>query len=570
MAKKKNYPLNYVKRFSGLREMVDMAAKEAGDKPAFRYRVGDKDVSVSYSEFRLDVLALGTGLSELGVDTEHIAIISENRYDWINVYLAVLCSAGVFVPVDKELPDGDKVHVLLHSDSHVLFFSGAQEKFVRENIERLPDIKYFIGLDLEEDDGDRILSFRALKARGAKLFVNGDGSYLAKTRDKNELKMLVYTSGTTGMAKGVMLSEHNLISSVYYGMQVADVKDSCLSVLPYHHTYEAVPGILVAIHHHATVCINDSLKNVLKNLNYYRPEYIYLVPAFAEVFYKRIWAGARAQKKDKILRFLIGFSNALRKIGIDLRGLLFTSVTSNFGGKLKMIVCGGAPIRPETGKFFDSIGIPLFNGYGITECSPLVSVNREKTNDTSTVGTVLACCEIRFDDVSEDGEGEICVRGDIVMLGYYKDPESTAAAFTEDGFFRTGDYGLMNKNGQLVITGRKKNLIVLTNGKNIFPEEIENYIYSIPYVEDAIVYSIKNASGQETALAAEVYPNADAVKEAGITDVHARLKADIEKVCAELPSYKHISKIYVRDIPFEKTTSNKIKRSSALYNKNDK
>ena len=555
----KNYSLNTVTKFDSINEMLELAVKEAGNKIAFKYKVGDEIKEVTYNDFQNDTIYLGTGLHSLGITNSHIAVIGENSYDWITVYLTVLKSNSVIVPVDKELPVSDIINVLQHSDSEVLFYSKKFDKYITEISEALPNIKYFIGFD-NKDDNEKILSYKKLMETGKKLFENGNTSYSEiKKTDTNKLKMLVYTSGTTGMAKGVMLSEHNLVSCVYYGLQVSTVYTTCLSVLPYHHTYEAVAGLLVALHHHCTICINDSLKAVLKNLQLYKPDYIYLVPAFAEIFYKKIWANAKETGKDKALRIMIKVSNGLRKVGIDLRKKLFKSVHQAFGGNLIKIVCGGAPIRPELGKFFNDIGLNLINGYGITECSPLVSANRDYFNDCSTVGVVLPCCDIKFENVTPDGDGEICVKGDIVMMGYYKNPELTKEVLV-DGWFKTGDYGRFNDKHQLIINGRKKNLIVLENGKNVFPEEIENYIMGIPYVQEVIVVGIKNNAGSETGLCAEVFLNADKVKELNITDANTKLKQDIAEACKDLPVYKHISKIVIRDKEFEKTTTNKIKR----------
>ena len=373
--------------------------------------------------------------------------------------------------------------------------------------------------------------------------------------------MLVYTSGTTGNSKGVMLTEHNLKSGIYYGLQSSKILGSCLSVLPYHHTYEAVPGILVAIHHRATLCINDKLTNVLKNLNTFKPEYIYLVPAFAELFYKRIWATLKEKKIDKLFKVMIAVSNGLRKVGIDIRRKLFKSVIDNFGGNLQEIVCGGAPIRAEVGKFFDDIGIILFNGYGITECSPLVSVNRVECNDPRTVGMVLPCIDIKIENPDDDGIGEICVKGDVVMLGYYKESGLTKEVLSDDGWFNTGDYGYMNKMGLLVITGRKKNLIVLSNGKNIYPEEIEEYIQGIDYVKEVVIYSVKDENGLEDALCAEVFPDYEASAVAECENLEEMLKKDINECTAVLPVYKRVSKVKIRKEPFIKNSSNKIKRN---------
>jgi len=579
MKELKNYPLYEVTPVHSVRELLTLAEEEAGDKIAFRFRTnGDAIRDVTYREFVRDVRALGSALTERGLIGDHIAQIGENSYRWINVYLTVLRGDGVYVPVDKDLPAPDILNILSHSDSTVLFYTPKYDDIVQQNADgALSRIKLFVRVVNDEAASDedcrapgvgenpRFISFRDLMERGYALLDQGYAYYDSHQSGEYELKMIVYTSGTTGLAKGVMLSEHNLISIVYYGLQVSTVYETCLSVLPYHHTYEAVAGILVSLHHHSTICINDSLSNVLKNLNVFKPDYIYLVPAFAEVFYRKIWSTAAKSGKENGLKALIKTSDAMRKMGVDMRKKFFKTIHDSFGGNLRKIVCGGAPIRPEVGAFFDSIGIDLINGYGITECSPLVAANRDYFNDWNTVGSPLPCIELKFDDVTPEGIGEICVKGDIVMLGYYKQPEATRDVLTEDGWFSTGDYGMMNDRGQLIITGRKKNIIVLANGKNIYPEEIENYIQNIPYVKEVVVYSLRNEHGEETRLCAEVFLNAEKVEEMGITDPAASLKKDVARVTAALPSYKNIAKIVIRKEEFEKTTTNKIKRQSIKH-----
>ena len=557
----KKLKLNEVTKVTSVKEMLELSVKEAGDKVAFQYKdenEKDKILQVTYKEFKTDTEELGTAIANIGMADKHIAMIGENSYKWLTVYLTVLKSTGVFVPIDKELTAKEIINVLKHSDAEVLFYSERYEKWIAEIKEAVPNIKFFIGLDRKVDEGNE-LSYDGFKEKGRRELNKGNTTYTDLQDDENKLKLLVYTSGTTGTPKGVMLTEHNLISVVNYGLQVADIKTRCLSVLPYHHTYEAVAGILVALHKRACICINDSLKNVLKNLQLYKPDYIYLVPAFTEIFYKKIWSNAQETGKDKILKIIIPVSNGLRKVGIDLREVLFKSIHQAFGGNLKEIVCGGAPIRPEIGKFFNDIGVTLLNGYGITECSPLVSVNRLQFNDSSTVGVVLPCCEIKFENVTPDGDGEVCVKGDIVMQGYYKEPEKTARVL-KDSWFNTEDYGRFNKKGQLIINGRKKNMIVLDNGKNVYPEELENYIMGIPYVQEVVVRGKKNEIGQETALIAEVFPNQDKVNELKIENLEERLKNDISEACKELPVYKRISSVEVRKEEFAKTTTNKIKR----------
>ena len=558
---KKSEKLNEVTKINSIKELLNLAVKEGANDIAFQYKDEknkDKVITVTYKEFEEDVNQLGTALANINMHDKHIAMIGENSYKWLTIYLTVLKSTGVFVPIDKELKVKELINVLKHSDSEVLFYAEKYESWIPEIKKAIPNIKYFIGLNRDTDE-ENILSYNKLKEEGKRLLDKGSRIYTDLEDDENNLKLLVYTSGTTGDPKGVMLTSHNLVSVIYYGRQVADIKTKCLSILPYHHTYEAVAGILVAIHKHACICINDSLKNVLKNLQLFKPDYIYVVPAFTEIFYKKIWSNAKESGKDKMLKKIIPISNALRKIGIDLRGVFFKSIHDAFGGELTEIVCGGAPIRPEIGKFFNDIGITLLNGYGITECSPLVSVNRFHNNDSSTVGTVLPCCEVKFENVTPDGDGEICVKGDIVMKGYYKDTEKTNRVL-KDGWFNTEDYGRFNNKGQLVINGRKKNMIVLDNGKNVYPEEIENYILGIPYIQEAIVKSKKNAIGQEVALIAEVFLNQEKIDELNIEDINGTLKKDINEVCKELPVYKHISDIEIRKEEFIKTTTNKIKR----------
>lgn len=544
---KRTYPYYDVTKFNSIKEMLDIAVKEAGSQIAFKYKEGKDIVSVTYSEFVQEVVWLGSALTQMGYGDKHIACIGPNSYKWIVTYLTVLKSAGVFVPVDKELPPNDIFHILNESESSVVFYSKTHEALFMENADKLPNVEMFVGLDRTEDEG-KFRSFDKLVEYGKSC---DSTAYNSLTSDPNALKMLVYTSGTTGVAKGVMLSEHNLVSSVYYGLQVSTVYDTCLSVLPYHHTYEAVSGLLVSIHHHSTICINDSLNAVLRNMQLYKPSYIYLVPAFAEVFYTRIQKTVKDSGKEKTFNKMITVSNRLRKVGIDLRKVFFKSVHKAFGGRLRKIVCGGAPIRPEIGKFFDDIGISLINGYGITECSPLVCANHDKFNDYRTAGIKLRCIDWRIDNPNEEGIGEICVKGDVVMLGYYKQPEKTAEVM-KDGWFYTGDYGYINEYDQLVITGRKKNIIVLKNGKNVYPEEIEGYIQGIDYVSEVVVKALIDDKGEESSLMAEVFLNE--------IKTPSEMLNDIRRVLRDLPIYKQITKVIVRDKEFDKTTSKKIKR----------
>ena len=548
MAKKKK-ELEPIKPFSSIREMLMMAVNEDGEKIAYKFKNPDGTVrEVTYIEFYQTVEALGASLTEMGLGSSHIAIVSENRYDWIVAYLTVLQSAGVFVPIDRQLTTKEKLHLLTDSESEAVFFSKQYLTWFVENKASMPNIKAFIYFDIDKDT-DGIISYKRLIAEGAKL---DKTAYDSLKSNENELKMLVYTSGTTGIAKGVMLSEHNLVSGVYYGLQVSRIYDTALSILPYHHTYESVCDILVNIHSHATLCINSVMRELVSDMQLYHPTNIYIVPAIAEFIYFLIMKNLKEKGKLKTFKKGVKISKAALRLGIDIRPKLFAELHNLFGGKLRKIVCGGAPIRPEMGEFFNDIGIPMTGGYGITECSPLVSVNDESSNDFNTAGHRLACLQWRIDEPNVEGIGEIAVKGDVVMLGYYKMPDKTAEAI-RDGWFFTGDYGYITPDDQICITGRKKNIIVLSNGKNIYPEEIENLIMNIDCISEVVVRGLKNSKGDEHALEAEVYLNEEKNE--------SEVKALISEALAELPNYKKITKVVIRKEPFPKTTSNKIIRN---------
>ncbi len=545
--KNSDYPLYEVQPFSSIKEMMELAVKDAGNKIAYKYKKDNEICEVTFKDFFETVSALGSFLNEKSLSDKHIACIGANSYKWIVAYLTALRSKGVFVPLDKELPENDIIHILNDSETAVLFYDSKYEELLKRRMSELKNIKLFIGFDKGENDG-QFLSFDCAVKEGKEL---DHTAFLSEESEKNSLKLLVYTSGTTGNSKGVMLSEHNLVSSVYYGLMVSTVYDTGLSLLPYHHTYEAVSDILVSFHHHSTLCINESFSAILKNLVIYKPSYVYVVPAIAETIYKRIMRNIRKEGMEEQFKSLVAKSNELRSQGIDKRHDFFGFIHETFGGKLKKIVCGGAPIRPEVAKFFDDVGFDLINGYGITECSPLVCANHDMYNDFRTVGIKLPCIEWRIDNPNDEGIGEICVKGDIVMNGYYKQPELTAEVL-KDGWFYTGDYGYINENDQLVISGRKKNVIVLSNGKNVYPEEIEEYIKDIDYVDEVVVRGEKDDKGNEKRLTAEVYLNEKKSPD--------EVLKNIKTVCIKLPVYKQISKVVIRDKEFPKTSSNKIKR----------
>ena len=560
--KNKNYPLDHVDYVASFQEMQALAVKKAGSKVAYMFRKGEVIKSVTYSEFHELTRSLGTGLYELGHKTDHVAIVADNSFEWITSFFSVLAGEGVVVPTDKELPIDEIVSILNSSDSEAVFISeNFVEKF-KANVDKLPKIKHIICYDIKESDIDeKFICYKKLIEKGRLSLAGGNREYVDADLSKCELKMLLYTSGTTGTSKGVMLSQHNIMMCVYHGSQVSTVGEKMLSLLPYHHSYSSICDVVATFNKQATLCINENLRTIAANLKEYKPDFICMVPLYIESFYKKIWQNAEEKGKADTLRRFIKISNNLRKVGIDQRRKLFKSIHQVFGGNITCLGSGGAPIRPELAEFFDAIGIKIMNGYGITECSPLISVNRLYFNDVRTAGVIIGCLELKIDEPNENGEGEICVRGDNVMMGYYKNPDATAAAIDEEGWFHTGDLGKVNEKAQVVITGRKKNLIILSNGKNIYPEEMEGYVANIPYVGEVVVFAEKDENGVESALVAEVFLNEDFVKDMDKNARLALMKEEIDKMNRTLPSFKHIHKVRIRAGEFEKTTTRKIKRT---------
>jgi len=553
------YQLHEKLNFTNMRELVEYAGETYADKVAYSFRRTPKSeiTKIKFSNLRDDVRSLASELSAMGCAGKHCAIIGKFSYDWVLTYFAVLSIGGVLVPLDPEWQPADLADTASKACASFLFC----DEDIKEKAEYIAsEIKLEaepVYLAAKETDRNLRATMRAGKP---KFEANPDPYYHAEI-DPDALALLVFTSGTTGKGKGVMLSQNAVLSDMTTVIPYIDFGDKTVGVLPPHHTF----GSSVMIVGHAIIgseiFISGGLRYITKELGEQKPEHLVLVPLYLETFYRKIWANIKNQGKEKLIKRMIKLSNGMCKIGIDLRKKIFAQVRAAFGGEVKMIITGGAPVNPEIVNFFSAMGITTLNGYGITECAPIVSVNRSLNNVQGSIGTPLDCDEILILDPNEDGEGEICVKGPNVMLGYYNDPEETAKAFTEDGFFRTGDYGKQREDGILFITGRKKNLIILSNGKNVYPEEIENALIATPGILDIVVYEGQSKRGlAHNAIVAEIFPDEDYIKANGIEDVKAHIKPYIDEYNKTAVPYKKIGVLKIRTTPFPKNTLRKITR----------
>jgi long-chain acyl-CoA synthetase len=562
LMKNSMYSLYKVDCVNNLKELIENSAFKYPDNIAFEYKNKDnKAQKVSYKQFKSDIECLGTAIYSIGLKDRHIAVIGENSYEWIVTYIATVNSSNVIVPIDKELTAKEIRNILIDSESKALIFSDLYSETVLEIQNDLAEVRYFINTNAESDN-DKFICYQGLLERGRQLISQGDRSFIDNQVDSNMMAAIIYTSGTTGVSKGVMLSHQNISSNVVSALNNVKPYEETLLVLPIHHTFGITAGVFCILHSGYKICINSNLKRVSNDIKEYKPGLVFLVPLFVETMYKKIWSTAEKSGKANLLRTLIKVSNFSLRMGIDLRRKLFKSVLSAFGGELRLIVCGGAPLDPKYIKGFRDFGINVLNGYGITECSPIVSVNRNQHYKDGSIGQVLTCCEVNIDNPDSNGEGEILVKGQNVMMGYYKNDKATKDAM-EDGWFRTGDIGRLDEDGFLYITGRKKNLIILNNGKNIYPEEIEMLIVNIPYVKEVMVYSECDLEEKETTITAEVYLDSEYIEAKGINDPKDQLQKDIDMINKTIPYYKNISEVRIRETEFDKTTTKKIKRFKA-------
>ena len=523
---KKNVERQIPKTVTDLLQLVRTGAECFGEKDIYVYQENKQEKHLSYRENYERVLWFGTALCHYDLDGKKIAVVGDTHPSYMTAFFATIASNSTIVPLDKDLNDDALIDFMNIAEVSAVIYTASFNRRLINYADRLPAVKYFIPIIDEGEDcaKDNVIAFNELLEIGRMLYEGGNTAFTDIEPDLDHLAAILFTSGTTGTSKGVMLTHRNFVAATNgsdQSMTQFNRKNVFVDCLPMNHSYEITCGQLAIQNLGATMVINDSIKNVLRNFVKYKPNALMLVPLYVETMYKKIWSEIDKKGMKKKVRTAMKISDALLKVGIDMREKFFSQITGALGGNLKIIVVGGAPMRPEIISDFRSFGIYILEGYGITECSPLVAVNRLGSERPHSVGPAVECCQVRIDKQPGEETGEIVVKGENVMVGYYNNPEATAAVFTDDGWFKTGDIGYMDKDGYIYITGRKKNVIILSNGKNVFPEEIEEHLSDrSDVIGESVVLGRPNASG-ETVITAVIYPNPDFSKDKTREEVEA-------------------------------------------------
>ena len=555
-----------------IRHMLRTSTELYGDNVAFRQRFEKNEPyrEITYKEAFETVNALGTALTNIGLKGKRIAVIGENCYQWATSYLAVICGTGVVVPLDKELSAMELKQLVIEAEvSAVMFTKKYREIFKEMKTSGDTDIEILVDLT-GDDEEEGIFKWSNLVAEGRMLLDGGDRSFVEAEIIADEMSELLFTSGTTGIAKGVMLSHKNICFDLMIAPTILNVNtwDIFFSVLPIHHTYEGTCGFLMPLYKGASIAYCEGLKYIVKNLAEVSPTMFLGVPALFETLYKTIMRNVRKQGKEGLVKKVMSVNKVTRKIGLDLNKLLLKDILKVFGGRMRVLISGGAAIDPAILQFFNDLGFIAVQGYGLSECAPMGALNPDnpKYMRNSSVGHILPGMQVKIVDKDEDGIGEICLKGDNVMLGYYKNPEETARTVRE-GWFYTGDQGYVDEEDFIYITGRKKNVIIASNGKNVFPEELEYYLSLSPFIAESMVWGAEDERSGDIVIVAAIRPETDDIREVlgdekadDPETVKELLWKEVDKVNEQMPMFKKIKKIVVRNEEFEKNTSKKIKR----------
>lgn len=531
----------------------------------------------TYERFGNDAINLGTGLMKyLNLANERIIIIGENTYYWYVSYFSILCGAGIAVPVDKELPNNEIENVIKRSHAAAVIYSKKKKDAIDKIKDNLPMVKYFIEMNSDEAVQGRDVGIENVIAEGKKLTDAGNTEYMDVEINPEEFKFLIFTSGTTSQAKGVMLCHRNLAENVNAVSKYVKIyeRDRFFSVLPLHHTYESSIGALLPFANGSSVAICGGLRYIVPDMQEAKPTAMLAVPLLVESLYKKINQSIEKSGKAGLVNSMLHLTNMLKSVGIDIKRKVFKEIYDNLGGNMRIIVSAAAPIDKKIGKWVQDIGIEFLQGYGLTETAPIAALTPECDPRVGSVGLPVNCAQIKIHNPNENGEGEIWIKSQTLMLGYYEDEEATKEV-VHDGWFNSGDIGYQDKDGYVYVTGRSKNVIVTQNGKNIYPEEIELLLSKIPEIQECMVYGKEVEGEKELIISVKVIPNMEEIenlhgKNLSEEEIHKIIWNKIKEVNKGLTSYKAIKNLEIKNDEFAKTTTMKIKRYVELQKDKEK
>ena len=551
----KRYKYYKSERIHDLREMLQSSVRNYGTRPISYQKEKGRYVSHTYYEFYRDVRILGAALLRRGLVGKRIILLGENCYAWGVSYMATACGLGVIVPVDKEIPAEELANIAKISGAAAVIYSpkykekaeGAGKKLQKFSFEDILDIVKREDVCSQEDFA----------------------SYDDLSIDIDAMASLIFTSGTTGVSKGVMLSQRNICTNIENLAKLVKLEptDIALSVLPPHHVYECTAGFLFPMSKGAAVAYSEGVRYITKNMKEIRPTKMLCVPLLVETVYNKIWSNIRKKGIEGKVRKVIKATDLIQPESARMaaKRKAFAEIHESLGGRINLLVSGGAPIDPNVLAGMRAFGFRIIQGYGLTECGPLAAVNPDRAPKDVSAGVVLPGGQLKIIRADADGVGEICYRGDNVMLGYYNMPTETAE-IKKNGWLMTGDLGYIDEDGYLIITGRKKNVIVTANGKNIFPEELETYLTRSNYISECVVLGFMNEKKKDYDIVALIYPDRAYAREmlgadVSEAEIYRQVRAVVDEVNATVQSYKRISYTLLRQEEFVKNSSRKIKRA---------